>query len=213
MAGLSADRPSEVVLAALVARQFYLEGVSKVDIADRLGISRFRVARLLESARETGLVRIEIGLPGGILDAGLSAELCSVFGLRQAFVFNFPDDAVALRQRLGEAAAQVLMDLIKPGDILGLTWSRTLSGLAAALTQLPPCPIVQMTGAVPPPCLDQQCGTCWTCQAFGHGGDIFTRGAPAPGLAERHRSLRRIFRAPAAAPCRRGRPGSRRSRS
>jgi len=151
MAGLSADRPSEVVLAALVARQFYLEGVSKVDIADRLGISRFRVARLLDSARETGLVRIEIGLPGGILDAGLSAELCSVFGLRQAYVFNFPDDAVALRQRLGEAAGQVLMDLIKPGDVLGLTWSRTLSGLAAALTQLPPCPIVQMTGAVPPP--------------------------------------------------------------
>src|SRR6201993_4710588 len=151
MAGLSADRPSEVVLAALVARQFYLEGFSKVDIADRLGISRVRVARLLESARGTGLVRIEIGLPGGILDAGLSAELCSVFGLRQAFVFNFPDDAVALRQRLGEATAQVLMDLIKPGDMLGLTWSRTLSGLAAALTQLPPCPIVQMTGAVPPP--------------------------------------------------------------
>ena len=92
MAGLSADRPSEVVLAARVARQFYLEGVSKVDIADRLGISRFRVARLLDSARETGMVRIEIGLPGGTLDAGLSAELCSAFGLKHAFVFNFPDD-------------------------------------------------------------------------------------------------------------------------
>jgi len=151
MASLSADRPSEVVLAARVARQFYLEGVSKVDIADRLGISRFRVARLLDSARESGLVRIEIGLPGGMLDAGLSAELCSAFGLTQAFVFNFPDDESPLRQRLGEAAGQVLMDLIKPGDVLGLTWSRTLSGLAAALTQLPPCPIVQMTGAVPPP--------------------------------------------------------------
>ena len=152
MASLSADRPSEVVLAARVARQFYLEGVSKVDIADQLGISRFRVARLLDSARETGLVRIEIGLPGGILDAGLSAELCSVFGLRQAFVFNFPDDdEQALRRRLGEAAGQALMDLITPGDVLGMSWSRTLSGLAAALTQLPPCPIVQMTGAVPPP--------------------------------------------------------------
>ena len=43
------------------------------------------------------------------------------------------------------------MDLIAPGDVLGLTWSRTLSGLTAALTQLPPCPIVQLTGAVPPP--------------------------------------------------------------
>ena len=113
MAGLSADRPSEVVLAARVARQFYLEGVSKVDIADRLGISRFRVARLLDSARETGMVRIEIGLPGGTLDAGLSAELCSAFGLKHAFVFNFPDDdEPALRRRLGEAAGQALMDLI-----------------------------------------------------------------------------------------------------
>jgi DNA-binding transcriptional regulator LsrR (DeoR family) len=155
MASLSADRPSEVVLAARVARQFYLEGVSKVDIADRLGISRFRVARLLDSARESGLVRIEIGFPGGALDAGLSAELCSAFGLRHAFVFNFPEDFAEvespLRQRLGEAAGQVLMDLIAPGDVLGLTWSRTLSGLTAALTQLPPCPIVQLTGAVPPP--------------------------------------------------------------
>jgi DNA-binding transcriptional regulator LsrR (DeoR family) len=151
MASLSADRPSEVVLAARVARQFYLEGVSKVDIADRLGISRFRVARLLDSARESGLVRIEIGLPGGVLDAGLSAELCSALGLKQAFVYNFPEEETPLRQRLGEAVGQVLMELIQPGDVLGLSWSRTLSGLTAALTQLPPCPIVQLTGAVPPP--------------------------------------------------------------
>src|ERR1700734_2733373 len=152
MPGLSVDRPSEVVLAARAARQFYLEGLSKVDIADRLGISRFGVARLLDSARETGMVRIEIGLPGGNLDAGLSAELCSAFGLKHAFVFNFPDDdEPALRLRLGEAAGQALMDLITPGDVLGMSWSRTLSGLAAALTQIPPCPIVQLTGAVPPP--------------------------------------------------------------
>jgi DNA-binding transcriptional regulator LsrR (DeoR family) len=152
MAGLSADRPSEVVLAARVARQYYLEGVSKVDIADRLGISRFRVARLLDSALAAGMVRIEIGLPGGSLDAALSAELCSAFGLRHAFVFNFPDDEQAvLRHRLGEASGQALMDLITPGDVLGMSWSRTLSGLAAALTQIPPCPIVQLTGAVPPP--------------------------------------------------------------
>src|ERR1039458_1725546 len=152
MAGLSADRPSEIVLAARVARQFYLEGISKVDIADRLGISRFRVARLLDSAREAGMVRIEIGLPGGSLDAGLSAELCSAFGLKHAFAFNFPDeDEPALRRRLGEAAGEVLMDIITPGDVLGMSWARSLSRLAAALTQMPPCPIVQLTGAVPPP--------------------------------------------------------------
>src|SRR5437762_13438011 len=118
VAGLSADRPSEVVLAARVARQFYLEGVSKVDIADRLGISRFRVARLLDAARESGMVRIEIGLPGGSLDTGLSAELCSAFGLRHGFAFDVPDeDEPALRRRMGEAAGQVLMDIITPADV------------------------------------------------------------------------------------------------
>ena len=152
MEGLSADRPAEVVLAARVARQFYLEGVSKIDIASRLGISRFRVARLLEAARDSGMVRIEIGLPGGTLDAGLSAEVCAVFGLDHAFVFRFPDeDEPQLRRRLGEAAGGVLMDLISPADVLGFSWSRSLSGLAAALTTMPPCPVVQLTGAVPPP--------------------------------------------------------------
>ena len=152
MAGLSLDRPSEIVLAARVARQYYVEGVSKVDIAGRLGISRFRVARLLDSAREAGMVRIEIGLPGGSLDVGLSAELCGAFGLKYAFAFDFPDaDEPALRRRLGEAAGQALMDIVTPGDVLGLSWARSLSGLAAALTRMPPCPIVQLTGAVPPP--------------------------------------------------------------
>jgi DNA-binding transcriptional regulator LsrR (DeoR family) len=162
---LSADRPSEVVLAARVAREYYLEGASKIEIAERLGISRFRVARLLDSARESGMVRIEIGWPGRTLDPGLSAELCAAYGLAHAFVYNFPeaqdspgaadgpasDGTVSLRRRLGEATGQVLMDLISPGDILGLAWSRTLSGLTASLTQMPPCPIVQLTGAVPPP--------------------------------------------------------------
>jgi DNA-binding transcriptional regulator LsrR (DeoR family) len=152
MSGLSMDRPSEIVLAARVARHYYVEGVSKVDIAGRLGISRFRVARLLDAARACGMVRIEIGLPGGVLDADLSAKLCSAFGLRQAFVFNFPDDEPALlRHRLGEATGHALMDLLTPTDVLGLSWSRTLSGITAALTEFPPCPIVQLTGAVPPP--------------------------------------------------------------
>src|ERR1700746_1968489 len=152
MPGLSADRPSEVVLAARVAREYYLEGVSKVDIAEQLGISRFRVARLLDSAREAGMVRLEVGLPRGSLDTGLSAELCSACGLRHAFAFNVPDeDELALRRRLGEAAGEVLIDIITPADVGGISCARPLSGLAAALPRMPPCPIVQLTGAVPPP--------------------------------------------------------------
>ncbi|MFE7732504.1 hypothetical protein [Microbacterium sp. NPDC057442] len=53
-------------LMAAVARAHYLEDRSRVDISDALGISRFKVARLLSRAKEEGIVTIEIhdwGLP------------------------------------------------------------------------------------------------------------------------------------------------------
>src|SRR6478609_8801267 len=47
-------------LQASVARMFYIDGMAKSDIATMLGISRFRVARLLDEAVATGLVQITI---------------------------------------------------------------------------------------------------------------------------------------------------------
>ena len=43
----------------LGARRYYLDERSKVEIAEELGVSRFKIARLLEVARDSGLVRIE----------------------------------------------------------------------------------------------------------------------------------------------------------
>jgi len=155
MARTLAMGPSEVVLAARAARLYFLEDRSKVEIAALLDISRFRVARLLETARAMGMVRIEIGLPGS-LDAALSAELASAFDLRHAFVYDFPDDFPDdydsfLRHRLGEAAGDAIADLAGPADVVGIAWSRSLSGLARSLTSFPACPIVQMTGALSRP--------------------------------------------------------------
>ena len=73
------DGPAELVMLAAVARRHYLQNQSKVEIADELGISRFKVARMLESARERGLVRIEI-VRQGSLDVDLSARLQQRFG-------------------------------------------------------------------------------------------------------------------------------------
>lgn len=47
-------------LLADVARRFYLLDETKSQIADALGISRFKVARLLTEAKETGVATIEI---------------------------------------------------------------------------------------------------------------------------------------------------------
>src|SRR5918992_604450 len=44
--------PAALVLTATVARRYYLEGASKSDIAAELGLSRFKVARMLELVRD-----------------------------------------------------------------------------------------------------------------------------------------------------------------
>jgi DNA-binding transcriptional regulator LsrR (DeoR family) len=142
---------AESVLLANVARRFYLGGQSKTEIADDLDISRFRVARLLETARETGLVRIEITTPGQV-DSELSWQLQQAFGLAHALVLDIDvDDEPAARLTLGEAAADLLSGVVTADDVVGLAWARSLHPMGTALDRFPAVPVVQLTGALSRP--------------------------------------------------------------
>src|ERR1700744_4736091 len=66
--------PAATLLAASAPRRYYMDGASKSDIAAEFGISRFKVARVLDGARSSGLVRIGLHYEGDI-DLGLSMEL------------------------------------------------------------------------------------------------------------------------------------------
>ncbi len=149
--------PAELVQAAAMARRFYLEGKSKIQIAEEFGVSRFKVARVLETALERDLVRIEIRVPSE-LDAERSDALRARYGLRHAVVVESPADAppafgaqnppddAADPENLGEVAADLLGELVNEGDVLGLAWGRSTIHMAAALHRLPPCTVVQLTG-------------------------------------------------------------------
>ena len=60
-----ADGESVEALKVVLATEHYLDSVSKVELARRHGLSRFQVARLLDEARDEGIVRIEIVDPHG----------------------------------------------------------------------------------------------------------------------------------------------------
>jgi DNA-binding transcriptional regulator LsrR (DeoR family) len=144
----SAIGPAQLVLTAAIARRYYLDGRSKVEIADEFQLSRFKVARLLDQARSSGLVRIEISHPGAI-DLDLSARLQERLGLRRAIVVDTPeDDPAALRVQLGKAAADLLSEIVTSDDVLGLAWSRAVTAMTAQLKSLEPVPVVQLTGAL-----------------------------------------------------------------
>lgn len=143
--------PAELVLTASVARRFYLDNRSKTELAEEFRISRFKVARLLEAARASGLVRIDIGWAGAI-DVELSVLLRERFGLQHAVVIEAPDEDVReLRRQLGVAAAELLEEIVTSDDVLGLAWARSVSAMTGALRRLATTPVVQLTGALSHP--------------------------------------------------------------
>jgi len=141
--------PALLVLTATAARRYYVDGRSKVEIADELGISRFKVARLLEAALSSGLVRIEIGHPGSI-DTDLSGRLREHLGLRTAIVVETAeDDPTVLREVLARAAADLLGETVTRDDVLGLAWARAVATTVSCITSVAPAPVVQLTGSLP----------------------------------------------------------------
>src|SRR5690625_7016150 len=68
--------PEELSQMAYVASMHYRERKTRIEIANRLGMSRFKVGRLLEKALESGVIRLEISSPRDI-DLEISVALRS----------------------------------------------------------------------------------------------------------------------------------------
>ncbi len=138
-----------------MARRYYVDALSKIEIADEFGLSRFKIARLLDTARDVGLVRIEIGWPGAI-DVELSGLLRERLRLVHAIVIDTPEtDPASLRRELGTAAARLLEEIVTEDDVLGLTWSRAVRDMTVSLTRLAATPVVQLTGALSRPDIEE----------------------------------------------------------
>src|SRR3954464_6114357 len=107
-------RPASLVLSASVARRYFIDGRSKLEIAGEFGLSRFKVARLIDEARASGLVRIEIGHKG-LIDVDLSARIQDRCGLQHAGGVDVTGDRdESVRKHLGQVAAELLTEVIGP---------------------------------------------------------------------------------------------------
>jgi DNA-binding transcriptional regulator LsrR (DeoR family) len=161
---------------AHVARLYFVRDLTKQEIARRLGISRFKVARLLDEARAEGIVRFEIDDPVPVSDPP-AQELERAYGLDLAVVVR--DESA-----IPGAAAGLLPELVGPDDVLGVSWGRTLRRLADELEPLDSgTPVVQICGAVAG--LEPGSGPTETALRFAErtGGPFHP--LPAPAIASR----------------------------
>jgi DNA-binding transcriptional regulator LsrR (DeoR family) len=139
------ERPG--LLGTWIARKYFIEKKLKREIAEELGISRFRVARLIRASIADGTVRIRIDIddPEGI-DGDLSLRLQRAFDLRRVAVVTAHPEPTSTMRAVAKAAAAVVAETLEPDDVLGISWGRALDAMVDFLPPLPPCPIVQMAG-------------------------------------------------------------------
>ncbi len=140
-------------LLADIASWYYLDGLSQQDIADRVGMSRPSISRLLLDARELGIVEISINHPIPTLHS-LEVEMESRYSLREVRVPErktaSDDETLRLLGRLG---ATVLNNILQDGMILGLSWGSSVHAFVEALRprRLPRVKVVQLIGGVGAP--------------------------------------------------------------
>lgn len=110
---------------------YYKKGLTQSEIAEKMGMSRQRVNRILKSALEENVVNITIANMDES-NVEIESKLEDKFNLKRSIVVSAIDDKDII-PNLGIAGAEYLEEVLKKGDIIGVTWGETLSEVAKRL--------------------------------------------------------------------------------
>lgn len=137
-------------LSIEAARMYYISDYSQQEIANRLGVSRPTVSRLLQHAKEQGYVRISIVDP--LEDLHTLAERVKVkYEIDAVLVCHSPQNEYQeIQEHISRKAADYLYETVKDADIIGVTWGTTMHKVALHLRhkQLRGVEVVQLKGGV-----------------------------------------------------------------
>jgi len=141
-------------LLVKVSKLYYEEGLSQDDIILRLNLSRSKISRLLQQARDEGIVQITVNTPNRLFSE-LETRLEKLFGLYEAIVVetHAGDSQENIIRGLGVAAAGYLERSVGTTTTIGISWGSTLHGMVAALhsNRLPKTKVVQIIGGLGQP--------------------------------------------------------------
>jgi deoxyribonucleoside regulator len=146
-------------LLARVASMYYEDNRTQDEIARRIGTSRSTISRMIQEARDAGVVEIIVHYPWKTVPE-IEDDLIARFGLRGARVLLGRDRPYEeILRGLGMLAALHIEDVLAEdtappkrggGHILGISWGQAVYSTVRALRPDHPLPItvVQMVGAV-----------------------------------------------------------------
>lgn len=148
----SRGRGDKDSVLANVAMLYYGEGLTQSEISRRMKVSRATIVNLLRESREKGIV--EIRIEGRHLSSsGLAREIRQRFGLADCYVALSGYESLARADLLGHVArvgAAAALDVLEPGDRVGIAWGETIMALSNQLlyTPIADVEVCQLIGAM-----------------------------------------------------------------
>lgn len=131
------------------AQLYYVQDMTMDGIANRLGVSRATVSRLLKSARETGMVQIRLD-DSFRVRSELERRISERYKTRVSLVNTRADATpIAVMGQVARTAAQLLDSMIDDGTSIGVAWGATVTEVSRHLPRRPlnGVKIVQLNGA------------------------------------------------------------------
>lgn len=124
----------KIRLLVKVSTLYYTDGLNQQEIAERLGISRPQVSRMLSAARAEGIVHISIRNPYAE-EQQIERAIAETFGIHDVIVLNSPapphEDRMELH--LARAGAALLESVLKDKDVVGVMAGRTVAALTGEI--------------------------------------------------------------------------------
>lgn len=149
MTGLPDDRVGggySVPMMYAAATMYYLEDATQAGIADKLGVSRPTVSRLLAEARRRGIVRIEVVTPPEVTESGLANHVAELLGLTRVHLAPAVPPG-ASGASLAPTVSLALREVgLRSGDVLLVSSGRTVFEVSNA--DLPPLPGVVLAPTI-----------------------------------------------------------------
>ncbi|MBR5048009.1 MAG: sugar-binding transcriptional regulator, partial [Eubacterium sp.] len=105
---------------------YFNENLSQQEIASKLNISRPTLSRLLISAKEQKLIKIQVSDVDFVKYWELSEELKKKHGLKDVIIADSGDTDHETKAHIGKIAAAYLGHLIKDQDVVGISMGSTL---------------------------------------------------------------------------------------
>lgn len=126
-----------------IARYYYEDNLSQDEIAQREHVSRPHVSRLLEKARECGIVNISVSLPEELQASKTRRMLKDKLGLNEVVVVIVPAEVRNMDKKasinIATAAAKHIPDWIKDCRNVGIGWGFTMYQTSLQLTYCSKC--------------------------------------------------------------------------